>query len=441
MSEKEIGKVSYLLNLIGKSTPSDDEYEDILHEPMEQKAELIRGMTGSFIPSLSPISDEYESATTFSQDETEISVLEAYKDHLATFLYDKHISYIINCLNTPLPSHFDVLDANHPWMTYWLYNSFNMVKKDDVENVFMDIDMVSLLNDKIAACIVDDGQGGIAGGAGQLGHVAATYAAVLTLVSTHNYDILEKIRTNLYCWLMSLKLDDGSFRMHENGESDAGSTYCVLVIASLLDLVSPELTRGVLEWLNKTQTYEGGFAGTSNNEAHGGYSYCAFASYFLLFETVEEVKNSGLNLDSLIRWAVMRQFQLEGGLSGRTNKLVDACYSFWVGAIYSLVESVTDKEIFDHEALRNYILRCSQAASGGFRDKPGKSVDFYHTNYTLCGLSVCEYKLSFGNHHSPLAFNVHSVPRTEEVYTTPVNPVFVLPSETVYDCRRHFTSL
>jgi prenyltransferase beta subunit len=30
----------------------------------------------------------------------------------------------------------------------------------------------------------------------------------------------------------------------------------------------------------------------------------------------------------------------EGGFQGRTNKLVDGCYSFWVGALIPLIEAV-----------------------------------------------------------------------------------------------------
>lgn len=37
---------------------------------------------------------------------------------------------------------------------------------------------------------------------------------------------------------------------------------------------------------------------------------------------------------------------------------------------------------------------CMQDLEGGFRDKPGKSRDFYHTCYCLSGLSVCQYSLS-----------------------------------------------
>eukprot|EP01016_Furgasonia_blochmanni_P046122 TRINITY_DN6597_c0_g1_i2.p2 TRINITY_DN6597_c0_g1~~TRINITY_DN6597_c0_g1_i2.p2 ORF type:complete len:148 (-),score=30.08 TRINITY_DN6597_c0_g1_i2:159-542(-) len=38
---------------------------------------------------------------------------------------------------------------------------------------------------------------------------------------------------------------------------------------------------------------------------------------------------------------------------------------------------------------RKYILWCGQDfEKGGFFDKPGKSVDYYHTNYALSGLSI-----------------------------------------------------
>ena len=36
-----------------------------------------------------------------------------------------------------------------------------------------------------------------------------------------------------------------------------------------------------------------------------------------------------LNLPRLTHWLVERQMGVEGGFQGRTNKLVDGCYSFW----------------------------------------------------------------------------------------------------------------
>jgi protein farnesyltransferase subunit beta len=41
--------------------------------------------------------------------------------------------------------------------------------------------------------------------------------------------------------------------------------------------------------------------------------------------------------------------------------------------------------------LQRYILYCAQNfTDGGLRDKPGKSRDFYHTCYSLSGLSIAQ---------------------------------------------------
>lgn len=34
----------------------------------------------------------------------------------------------------------------------------------------------------------------------------------------------------------------------------------------------------------------------------------------------------------------------EGGFQGRTNKLVDGCYSFWCGAIMPIVQAIISKK-------------------------------------------------------------------------------------------------
>lgn len=62
----------------------------------------------------------------------------------------------------------------------------------------------------------------------------------------------------------------------------ARSSYCALVIASLLNILTPELTAGTAEWLARCQTYEGGVAAVPGTEAHGGYTYCALAALDIL---------------------------------------------------------------------------------------------------------------------------------------------------------------
>ena len=73
----------------------------------------------------------------------------------------------------------------------------------------------------------------------------------------------------------------------------------------------------------------------------------------------------------LLRWAANRQMRLEGGFQGRTNKLVDGCYSFWQGGIFPLLHKLIADEkgddglsasrwLFEQEALQEYILICAQ---------------------------------------------------------------------------------
>lgn len=98
-----------------------------------------------------------------------------------------------------------------------------------------------------------------------------------------------------------------------------------------------------------------------------------------------------LDVPRLIAWLSSRQYAPEGGFSGRTNKLVDGCYSHWVGGCWPLIEAalsgpgacgvegpgappVPRESLYSREGLIRYIMSCCQEESkrGGLRDKPGK---------------------------------------------------------------------
>lgn len=87
------------------------------------------------------------------------------------------------------------------------------------------------------------------------------------------------------------------------------------------------------------QTYEGGLGGEPGNEAHGGYTYCGLAAMALAGQL------DALDLPRLTRWAVQRQGSLEGGFNGRTNKLVDGCYSFWQGGLFPLLQRLAPQHL------------------------------------------------------------------------------------------------
>ena len=85
-----------------------------------------------------------------------------------------------------------------------------------------------------------------------------------------------------------------------------------------------------------TQTHEGGIAGEPGAEAHGGYTFCGLAAAVLCDGA------RGLDLPELLHWLCMRQGAVEGGFNGRTNKLVDGCYSFWQGGAFPLLSLSVD---------------------------------------------------------------------------------------------------
>ncbi|KAK0269976.1 CAAX farnesyltransferase (FTase) subunit beta [Friedmanniomyces endolithicus] len=102
----------------------------------------------------------------------------------------------------------------------------------------------------------------------------------------------------------------------------------------------------------------------------------------------------------------------EGGFAGRPNKLVDACYSHWVGACFALLEAALPAEetqpqhavtatkaeerqgLWNKAALVRYLLTCAQqpGKKGGMRDKPSARPDGYHTCYSLSGLSAAQHR-------------------------------------------------
>ena len=193
----------------------------------------------------------------------------------------------------------------------------------------------------------------------------------------------------------------------------------------MLNLLTPTLASDTtIDFIASCQTYEGGFGGEPFTEAHGGYAYCAVAALQLAdrFDAIDR--------ESLLGWLVRRQMGYEGGFSGRANKLVDGCYSFWQGGALTIVSShfgdnddkssknanTTDSYngrgdvwlpaeaddgtpivpssyalLFDKPMLQRYILLCAQDVNGGLRDKPSKPRDFYHSCYNLSGLAMTQH--------------------------------------------------
>ena len=71
--------------------------------------------------------------------------------------------------------------------------------------------------------------------------------------------------------------------------------------------------------------YDGGVGGVCGGGGHGGYTYCGVGALALCGHRD--------HAHAVAEYACRRQMAVEGGFQGRTNKLVDTCYSYWQGAL------------------------------------------------------------------------------------------------------------
>ena len=426
-------------------------------------------------------------------------------------LREKHRSYLEGVWKRPLKAPFVSLDSSRPWMLYWCLHGYDLLNSSINDDFCWISDaegsrMISTLEDCWEGYHTPKSQtpeilsqddpfyfrehedddendgyycGGFGGGPGQMAHAATTYAAILALCilatedSTNNNDdnedyhslhysqrakrILSEIRIPLYRWMVSLQVPEtGGYRMQHDGEVDVRATYTIACCSKLLGLleesnsISKFTVLGrpkVTGFIKSCQTYEGGMGGEPFSEAHGGYTFCAVAALKLL-GSLNNTNDDSFDVSALLGWLGRRQLSYEGGFSGRSNKLVDGCYSFWQGGAVAIASSCSealaseDTEtsdddpwlaryreqqqeqqttasaalpfplLYDVFMLERYILLCAQEVTGGLRDKPSKPRDFYHTCYNLSGLSVAQHSSSnndigFGDPQQTLVGHTH----------------------------------
>ncbi|PBP27932.1 prenyltransferase and squalene oxidase [Diplocarpon rosae] len=399
-----------------------------------------------------------------------------YNDHgVPRLSRDRHIAFLHKTLGK-LPPRYVAADASRPWMFYWALTGLATLGED-----------VSDYRERLINTVrpIQNLTGGFGGGNGQMSHLAPTYAILLSLAIVGGTEAMEIIdRKSMWKWLSMLKQPEGGFRMSVGGEEDVRGAYIATVIITLLDLpleLHPDspawshektnLITGLPEWISRCQTFEGGMSARPDVEAHGAYAFCALACLSIIGDP-REIISKYLDVPLLISWLSARQYAPDSGFSGRTNKLVDGCYSHWVGGCWPLLEAclnatsnsemnlasiTSDGKLFSREGLVRYILCCCQDQSkrGGLRDKPSHTSDSYHTCYVLAGLSSAQNNWLFNASESqtqagdPLtsAFQWNSEPIIEssQIFDEQdrigtLHPVFVIPQGTAEEMRAYFTS-
>ncbi|KAM0794710.1 CaaX farnesyltransferase beta subunit Ram1 [Usnea florida] len=434
--------------------------------------------------SLPPIRDPLVTDTSLSQDETAEDCL-PFHDGTNGSLFDlnskgiprlrrgHHVKFLNNAIQN---AKYIAYDPQRPWLVYWCLTGLGVLGQDLEKWRDRVLDTFSPLQNP---------SGGFGGGHGQISHAAPSYAVVLSLAMVGGKESLDMIdRRTLWRWLGELKQSDGGFRMSVGGEEDVRGAYCAMTIISLLAIpleLPPNAPSrvtgftsfldGLPEYLSRCQTFEGGISGAPQTEAHGAYAFCVLACLCILGPP-HKIIPKYLNLPLLMSWLSARQYAPEGGFSGRTNKLVDGCYSHWVGGCWPLIEAALNgpqtsvsidwprsSNLYSKEGLTRYILSCCQKDSGGFRDKPSTFPDSYHSCYVLAGLSSTQYYNYFNSQFDDVRTSdalgwalgwrssriisgfesgdeelVDAEDRLE-----PLHPIFVIPWTAVERCSQQFS--
>lgn len=297
-----------------------------------------------------------------------------------TLLRLAHSKYILRALTGGVSGNASTY-ASQSWIIYWTLQSADLLGISAVlHQKCPPARIASFLHRCLCHHTISvDGASvvltGFAGGTlGQIPHVATSYAACCALSMLGDVHYLQQLpRAAIKRWLLHLRREDGSFCVHVGGEADIRASYCAAVIVTLLQLDDPStfcrsacgredyhadvrdvpvLTRQTALFVAGCQNHEGGFGCSINgSEAHGAYTFCGLAS-LLLMRHPQLLRTADVR-----RWLSARQLRFEGGFNGRTNKLVDSCYSFWVGAAHALLTTA--------EAYRKLLANDTDVSSHG----------------------------------------------------------------------------
>jgi len=481
------------------SDDSDDDFEDVDDDDAVTKEETLLPLSQDDLPLylreavLGLFHTDLETTTTEAQaktnDECLPYLLGQKTDGLPTNSHGlpalrktQHVAFLkAQVANLPAP--YVAIDASRPWFFYWTMAGLSSLGEDVTSYRERLMDTVKPLQNKT---------GGFGGGHGQFSHCAGTYATVLALACVDGLEVVD--RKAMWEWLGSMKQADGGFRMAQGAEEDIRGAYCGMTVLALLNLPielppsAPARKAGLKtftdrlgEWVGRCQTYEGGIGGAPTNEAHGAYAFCALACLSIIDEPHASIPKY-LDVTSLTHWLAARQTPSEGGFQGRQEKLVDACYSHWVGGCWDLLQAAikgnkppsvssevsadgdgSSPDLWNRAALIRYLLTCCQqpgAKKSGMRDKPSTRPDAYHTCYSLAGLSHAQ------NHYHYEGGNKGNAPQTNGCPTAGfrwsasrpseqemqewkfdeqdrvqfVHPVFVVPMKVVEKTRLQFES-
>jgi len=185
-------------------------------------------------------------------------------------------------------------------------------------------------------------------------------------------------------------------------EPHAGYTFCCLGAIALVDRLNtsemhdskeanaPSDPQGVLEWLLWSQTEltdpDAGLDTEFRKSEAAPNTQHAEGKHVGKGHHEQGTHPARQSPDQSIGGSIFDLLVDGAGMNGRTNKVADTCYAFWVQASLHIMKAPA---LCDQAALRRYLLGKTQhEVLGGFGKFPGDLPDLYHSYLGLAALSL-----------------------------------------------------
>lgn len=225
----------------------------------------------------------------------------------------------------------------------------------------------------------DEENGAFAAFPGHDAHVLTTLSALqILLIYNSLAELSPQKKDRIVQFVISLRLEDGSFMGDRFGEVDTRFVFVSVYILTILGRLTADVAEGASKFILDCKNFDGGFGMYPGAESHAAQVYTCVGT-LALCDSLDKLE------EKTTAWLSERQVVGSGGFNGRPEKLPDVCYSWWV--LLSLA-ALNKAHWISFEALENFILECQDHEAGGFADRPDNQTDVYHTCFALTGLSL-----------------------------------------------------
>ena len=301
-----------------------------------------------------------------------------------------HIKYFQRCLQC-LPSRYAGYDQQRVNILFFVLSGLESL--DAVDK--LDPNIKSQIIDWLYESVMNESKSGFLPSTSlnklmKDSHITMTYCALICLLILD--DDLKRLKPHrIIAALGDFQSETGAISATPEGETDLRFTFCAVAIYYILQghkfptEFSPDKAA---EYIYQCQTYEGGFAQKPFLEAHGGSTFCAVSSLLLLKKEIP-------NKQKLIKWLCAKQDRLvdadfpASGFSGRSNKVPDSCYTFWIGSSLKMLNA---EDLIDEEALENFLRDCQSDYGGFSKWRNMNTPDPLHSSLSLLGAGVFDFE-------------------------------------------------